>query len=56
MKTFKCDMCGGRFEDDGSDEQRASESQELFPEVKPEDMAQVCGDCFQKLNEESQFL
>jgi hypothetical protein len=46
---YTCECCGGTFEKGWSDEEMRLESVEKFPELKDEDAAVVCDDCYKKI-------
>ena len=51
MKLFICEMCGGTFECDGtSEEEKVAEMKQFFGDLRPEERASVCDDCFQKIH------
>ncbi len=49
---YKCQMCGGEFESDITDEEALEEARELFPEYEKEEMEIVCDDCWKKMGME----
>jgi hypothetical protein len=49
QKLFKCAHCGGEFQKEWSDEERAAEKDNLFPDVPVEECVVVCDDCFKLL-------
>jgi uncharacterized protein (DUF2237 family) len=47
-KTFICDQCGGEFPL-GDDDVAVAEQKVAFPNLKPEDTAIVCDECYQEI-------
>jgi hypothetical protein len=47
--SYRCEECGGVFENGWSDEEAAAEAENNFPGMTPEDAATVCEDCFNDL-------
>lgn len=43
---YKCSSCGGVFEKSRPDEEALEESVETFGEMKQENLAIVCDDCY----------
>lgn len=48
LNQFKCEMCGGIFDKERSDEETQAEAQELWniDKLPEEEQAIVCDDCF----------
>ena len=47
--TYRCERCGGVFEETRSDDEAQAEAAAKWPTVPMEDMAEVCDDCYQLL-------
>lgn len=50
---YICAMCGGRFERGRPVEEALAEKEKYFPDEPLEDCAEVCDDCFQKIDPET---
>ena len=48
MIEYKCEMCGGIYESDRSNEEAHAEAEELFGNLDG-DRAIVCDDCWNKM-------
>jgi Fe2+ or Zn2+ uptake regulation protein len=46
---YCCDACNGVFKMGWSEEEAAAEAEENFPELRVEDRAIVCDDCFNRM-------
>lgn len=49
---FECAMCHGTFETDRPHEEALAEAKQYYGEIKPDDQAIVCDDCFMKIHPE----
>ena len=47
--TYTCDVCGGTFQSDWSDEDALREMKRNFGDVAKEDRRIACDDCFRKM-------
>lgn len=49
LTTYKCENCSCVFQTEMTSDEMKSEMREEFPDVDPEDVVVVCGDCYRKL-------
>lgn len=55
--TFTCAACGGKFEKGRTDEEALEESRAKFGKRPPEDLVEICGECYDKaIKREREFL
>jgi len=53
-REFKCELCGGVFEKEWSDEEAKEEYERNFKEYKNEPTAIICDDCYRIVMKEKQ--